>query len=139
LTTQLICGGYEGKFSVITDQRDNTKKVARINLEQYGYVPQDPHLHNMLRALSAGDIPATSAPVVDLGGGYKTTAQGSAVLDKVIQQTHPENLKAKARPADVLNTARAGKRMNLQEFSDFRAQIQNFAKSQQDSQTQAGQ
>jgi hypothetical protein len=130
LTTPRVIGGYEGKFSVLTDVKDGRKRVTRLNLEQYGFVPQDPHLQSLLRAVASGDVPATSAPVVDLGGGLHTTEAGKHLLDTVYQDNKGEKPKLKATDSQVIDAVRSRRNIKLQDFDEFKSQISSFAKPQ---------
>lgn len=125
LTSPQIVGWSEGKFSVFTDQRDGRRKIARVNLENYGYVAQDRVLERVLHAVASGDLSTTGGPVVDLGGGLVTTPDGKAMLDRTAAAS--AKLESKPKTPDVLGSMSKRGPVAVQDLDEFKNQVRQFA------------
>ncbi|MCX7019135.1 MAG: hypothetical protein WCK47_01220 [bacterium] len=130
LTTPRVVGSYEGKFSIITSPSDGRKKIMRYSLEKLGYVPNDKTMQRVLRAVASGDLPSTSAPVIDLGGGLFTTPQGKAMLDKAVSESGTGKIDRKASDEQIINSLKRSSAVNVQDLDEFRSQVQTFEKQQ---------
>jgi hypothetical protein len=112
----------EGKFTVVTDKTDGVKKVARLNLENYGLAHQDRIYAKALNALASRQLRAFNSPAKDLGG------PSPAALPKEAAEPHGAEGQVLARSADEaakLISKQGG--VALVEIQDFKAQVRNFA------------
>lgn len=137
-TTPRVVGMNQGKFSVVTDAKDGRRKLTRVSLESYGFLPSDTTLSRVLRAVAQRDVDVTSGPVVSLGGGLVTSPDGKAMLDAAAA-----NDPASARMLDALTGAKpirgaagapsAAPRqvknvpIPLQDLEEFKNQVRQFA------------
>jgi hypothetical protein len=125
LNSPRVVGMYEGKFTVITDEKDGAMKITRLNMEKFGFLPSDNQMRTILRALAKGDIASTTAPLVDIGGGVRATEDVRQLVDRAAAAQTPKP----AKGADTVKRAvqdRGG--LPVQDFDEFKAQIRSFAK-----------
>lgn len=84
-SARVIAGG-KGKFSVITDPKDNQRKVVRVRCEDYGVLPDERLLRTILRALEKGELETTNpASLIDLGGGVKGPESAKPIFDNAVR------------------------------------------------------
>jgi hypothetical protein len=126
-TSPQVVGWSQGKFSVYTDKKDGRQKIARLNLEQMGAVPQSRALERLLHAVASGDVAVTSAPVVDLGDGVQTTPEGRDLFNRLSKAESANSANAAAVKKNVVPTSRGPEQLKAQDLEDFKAQVRKFA------------
>ncbi|MGC8741405.1 MAG: hypothetical protein ACP5QZ_11590 [Candidatus Sumerlaeaceae bacterium] len=83
-----VVGGAKGKYSVITDPKDNKRKVVNVRCEDYGVMPDDRLLRTILRALEKGELQTTdTTQLQDLGGGVRGPESAKPILDNAVRIT----------------------------------------------------
>jgi len=83
-----VIGGGKGKFSIITDPKDNQRKVVKVRCEDYGMMADDRLLRTILRALEKGELETTDPKsLVDLGAGVRGPESAKPILDNAVRIT----------------------------------------------------
>lgn len=70
MTTPRIVGGTQGKFSIITDKSDGSRKVTRLDTERYQMIPQDFLLKQTIELAAAKRLRVTSGTIVGKGSAF---------------------------------------------------------------------
>ncbi len=97
-----VIGGAKGKFSIITDPKDNKRKVVKVRCEDYGVLPDDRLLRTILSALEKGELETTdTTQLQDLGGGVRGPESAKPILDNAVKIT--ESLRV-AKPEQFQQT-----------------------------------
>lgn len=134
LTTPRVVGMNEGKFTVVVDETDGRRKLTRVNLENYGFMPQDMVLQRVLRAVARREVTVTDQPVVELGGGLVTSPEGKALIDAAaagskapVSVAPAPDEKSDPGSQSVIRTIRRGSPIPLQDLEEFKNQVRQFA------------
>jgi hypothetical protein len=124
-TGPMTVGLNEGKFTVITDRTDGIKKVARLNLENYGLAHQDRIYAKALGALASRQLRAQNSPAKDLGGPAPSAAPEPPKAPD--HEAHGERqVLALSGDEAAAQISRQGG-VSLIEIQDFKAQVRNSA------------
>lgn len=124
LTTPRIVGLNQGKFTVITDPESKSKRVIRMNLENYGLIPGDQSVRGAINAVTTHQIKTTSAPVVQL---EEAPSDKRDPLETLVRPIDPKSMKIKADQFETNRRIQSGGPLPTHDLEDFKSQVRKFA------------
>jgi len=126
LNTPRVVGMTQGKFSVITDKATGREKVAKFDLEEYGFAPNDIALEKSLQALETGRLKKQDGQVVQPG---EVACKSPACLSPA--HGHPAGNSKNAQinaTAQQATQAAQGQPIVVQDLQDFKDQVRKLVK-----------
>lgn len=121
LTTPRVVGMNRGVFTVFTD-KDGSRKLARINLEERGIIPQDDVLSKTVSAVKSGAMKRIDLPVVPLTAD---SANSRDPLEQTGRQLDPHSGKLPAHLA--LGRIDASGPIPVQDLDEFKSDVRKFS------------
>lgn len=122
-----IIGMNQGKFSVFTDKATGKRRIARVDIEDRGMVPQDVTMGRLLSAVANREVAVAEKNVVELGGGIKTTAVGADLLKQAGATTSATVAAAAAKSAAGRMVPPQMRAVAVQDLSEFKTLVTKFS------------
>ena len=117
LTTPRVVGWKQGKFSIVTDKVDGSRKIMRLDTELFNMIPQDMIVKETLGLVSKRQLRVTSGTVV--------SQKSSAVSGReALEQTqNAQNFDRSGNTAKLANSINTAGGLVVQDLNDFKNQV----------------
>lgn len=127
-TTYKVVGLNQGRFSVVTREDTGERLVTRANPENFGLTASSAEMQETMRAISRRQIPTVMQQIVR-SKDIAAEARKKDPLEFTSTDGRTVQVEKRAGQADAIKANRASRVIPVQEFQQFKSQIENFARN----------